>query len=367
MEPDQFPGTFAARSTVPSCYSFGIAQGPLSEGHMRRREFICFLGCGLVCPCVALAQQSGKQAKIGWLASFSPRLGSEKLPVLPPRFSAFRQSLEHLGHVEGRDIAFEFRYAEGNYDRLASLAAELVEQKVDIIVAQNTPAAVAARNATSTIPIVAIAVTNPVGYGLVESLARPGGNVTGLSFSVGLDIFTKGMEFLKAAVPGLQTIALLVNPANPFHAATANQIEAAAQGLNVVGKVFQARRPDEIATAFEAIAQAHCGAVFVVADHVLSFEAAQIAKLSLKYQLPSMHQLRIEAEAGGLMSYGPDLTDQHRRAATYVDAILKGAKPADLPIEQPTKFELLINLNTARALGITIPPTLLVRADEVIE
>src|SRR5215510_13124021 len=183
--------TFAARSTVRSCYSFGIAQGPLSEGHMRRREFICFLGCGLVCPCVALAQQSGKQAKIGWLASFSPRLGSEKLPVLPPRFSAFRQNLEHLGHVEGRDIAFEFRYAEGNYDRLASLAAELVEQKVDIIVAQNTPAAVAARNATSTIPIVAIAVTNPVGYGLVESLARPGGNVTGLSFSVGLDIFTK--------------------------------------------------------------------------------------------------------------------------------------------------------------------------------
>src|SRR5262245_25234102 len=353
-----FPGIFAARSTVRSCYSFGIAQGPLSEGHMRRREFICFLGCGLVCPCVALAQQSGKQAKIGWLAVFSPRLGDEKLPGLPPRFPAFRQSLEHLGHVEGRDFAFEFRYAEGNYDRLASLAAELVEQKVDIIVAQNTPAVVAARKATSTIPIVAISVTDPVGRALVESLARPGGNVTGNSFSVGLDIFTKGMEFLKEAVPGLQMVALFVNPDNPYHAGTASQMEAATRALNLRANVFQARRPQEIATAFEAIAQARCGAVFVVADPVLALEAAQIAKLSLKYQLPSMHQLRAEADAGGLMSYGPD---------TYVDAILKGAKPADLPIQQPTKFELVINLNTARAIGITIPPTLLVLADEVIE
>src|SRR5262245_15433588 len=333
---------------------------------MRRREFICILCCGLVCPCVALAQQSG-QAKIGWLSPFSPRLISAKLSPTVEGFSAFRQSLEHLGHVEGQDIAFEFRYAEGNYDRLASLAAELVEQKVDIIVAVYTPAAVAARKATSTIPIVAIAVTNPVGYGLVESLARPGGNVSGTTFSVGLDIFTKGMEFLKEAVPGLQMTALLVNPANPYHAATASQMEAAAQALNVRGKVFQARRPEEIATAFEAIAQAHCGAVFVVADQVLASEAAQIAKLSLKYQLPSMHQGRVEVEAGGLMSYAPDITDQFRRAATYVDAILKGAKPADLPIEQPTKFEPLINLNSARALVITIPPTLLVRADEVIE
>src|SRR5262245_15438023 len=352
---------------VRSCYSFGIAQGPLSEGHMRRREFICFLGCGLVCSCVALAQQSGKQAKIGWLASFSPRLEREKLPGLSPRFPAFRESLEHLGHVEGRDIVFEFRYAEGNYDLLASLAAELVEQKVDIIVAQYTPATAAARKATNTIPIVAISVTDPVGRGLVESLARPGGNVTGTTFSVGLDHFTKSMEFLKEAVPGLQMVALLVSPANPSHAGTASQIEAAAQGLNVGGKVFQARRPEEIATAFEVIAQAHCEAVFVVADLVFSMEAAQIAKLSLKYQLPSMHQGRVHAEAGGLMSYGPDLTDQHRRAATYVDAILRGARPADLPIQQPTKFELLINLNTARVLGITIPPTLLLRADEVIE
>jgi putative tryptophan/tyrosine transport system substrate-binding protein len=276
------------------------------------------------------------------------------LAAIEPAFSGPRQPSQ-------------FRYAEGDYDRLASLAAELVEQKVDIIVAALTPAAVAFRKATSTIPIVAIAVTDPVGRGLVESLARAGGNVTGLTFSVGLDIFTKSMELLKEAVPGLQMVALLVNPANAFHAATASQIEAAAQALNVRGNVFQARRLEEIATAFEAIAQAHYGAVFVVADPLLALEAAQIAKLSLKYQLPSMHQVGSEAEAGGLMSYGPDMTDLYRRAATYVDAILKGAKPADLPIQQPTKFELVINLNTARALGITIPPTLLVRADEVIE
>jgi putative tryptophan/tyrosine transport system substrate-binding protein len=327
---------------------------------MLRREFICFLGCGLVCPCVALAQQSAKQTKIGWLSPYSSRFNAQNR-------QAFRKSLEDLGHVEGRDIAIEFRYADGNFDRLLGLATELIEQKVDIIVTEATAAAVAARKATSAIPIVAISVTDPVGLGLVESLARPGGNVTGPSFSVGLDIFSKGMDFLKETVPGLQMVALLLNPTNPFHAAAASQIEPVAQALNVRGNVFQARRLEEIATAFEAIAQAHYGAVFVVADPWFASEAAQIAKLSLKYQLPSMHQLRVEAEAGGLMSYGPNVTDLYRRAARYLDAILKGAKPADLPIEQPTKFELVINLNTARALGITIPPMLLARADEVIE
>jgi putative tryptophan/tyrosine transport system substrate-binding protein len=328
---------------------------------MRRREFICFLGCGLVCSCAALAQQSAKQTKIGWLSPLSSR------PPAARNLQAFRQSLEHLGHVEGRDIAIEFRFADGNVDRLPSLAAELVDQKVDIIVTFATPAAEAARKATSAIPIVAISVTDPVGRGLVESLARPGGNVTGLSFSVGLDIFSKSMEFLKEAVPALQMVGLLLNQANPFHAAAASQIEAAAQALNVRARVFQASRPEEITTAFEAIAQLHFGAVFVVADVLFVTEAAQIAKLALTYQLPSIHQIRNEAEAGGLMSYGPDITDLYRRAAMYVDAILKGAKPANLPVQQPTKFELVINHNTARALGLTIPPTLLVRADEVIE
>jgi putative tryptophan/tyrosine transport system substrate-binding protein len=210
--------------------------------------------------------------------------------------------------------------------RPTSLAAELVDQKADIIVTVATQAAVAARKATSTIPIVAISVTDPIGLGLVESLARPGGNVTGLAFSVGLDIFSKCLEFLKEAVPGLQMVALLVDPTNPFHAAAASQIEAAALTLNVRGSVFQARRPEEIATAFEAIAQAHYGAVFVVADTLFVTESAQIAKLALKYQLPSMRQLREEVEAGGLLSYGTDFTDLFRRAAMYVDAIFKGCK-----------------------------------------
>ena len=279
----------------------------------------------------------------------------------------FRQRLEHLGHIEGRDIAIEFRYADHNYDRLPALAAELVEQKVDIIVTMSTPATVAARKATSAIPIVAIEITDPVGQGLVESLARPGGNVTGLTFGVGLDIFSKGLELLKEAVPGLQTVALLMNPANPVHKAVASQMETAALALNARAGVFQARRPDEIATALEAIAQAYYGAVCIVPDALFGPERSQIAKLVMTYQLPSMHQSREGVEAGGLMSYGPDRTNIYLRAATYVDAIIKGAKPADLPVQQPTKFELVINLTTARALGLTIPPTLLVGADEVIE
>jgi putative tryptophan/tyrosine transport system substrate-binding protein len=325
---------------------------------MRRREFITFLGCALVCPRVALAQQSAKPKKIGWLV---PSLGPEK------NLRAFLQRLEELGYVEGRDVAIERRNADLNFDRLPSLAAELVERKVDIIVTVATQAAIAARKATSEIPIVAISVTDPVGRGLVESLARPGGNVTGLAFSVGLDIFSKSMDFLNEAVPSLQMVALLIDPANPFHAAAQSQIEAAAQALNVRAGLFQVRRPEEIATAFEAIAKAQCRAVFVVADAVFNSEAAQIAKLAMSYQLPSMHQLRSEVEAGGLMSYGPDFVDLFRRAALYVDTILKGTKPADLPIQQPTKFELVINLNTARTLGLTVPPSLLVSADELIE
>ena len=331
---------------------------------MQRRELIRFLGCTfLVCPCFALAQQSGKQTKIGWLSPNSP----DRQNLEDPARQAFRQTLEGLGHVEGRDTAIVFRYADQNFDQLPHLAAELVEQKVDIIVTVATQAAVAARKATSKLPIVAISVTDPVGRGLVESLARPGGNVTGLAFGVGLDIFSKGLDFLKEAVPGLQIVAVLMNPANPFHEAAAGQIEAVAQALNVHASVFQARRPEAIAMAFEAIAQAHCGAVFVLADALFASEREQIAKLALTCQLPSMHQLRAEAEAGGLMSYGPDFTDLFRRAAKYVDAILKGAKPADLPVQQPTRFELVVNLKTAKALGLNMPPSLLVRAEDVLE
>src|SRR6266851_8678135 len=208
---------------------------------MRRREFICFLGClFFACPCVALAQQSARRTRIGWLSASSPGT-----PIGGKNLQAFRQSLERLGHIEGRDIAIEFRYAHVNFDRLPSLAAELVEQKVDIIVTVNTQAAVAARKATSTIPIVAISVTDPIGLGLVESLARPGGNVTGLAFGVGLDIFSKGLELLKEAVPGLQMVALLVDPANPFHAAAASHIEAAALALVACSKRVARKRSQQ--------------------------------------------------------------------------------------------------------------------------
>jgi putative ABC transport system substrate-binding protein len=330
---------------------------------MRRREFILFLGCSfLVCRCVALAQQGGKQTKIGWLAP-----NSRDGPFPAKQLQAFRERLEHLGHIEGRDIAIEFRYAGRNYDRLPALATELVEQKVDIIVTSATAAAVAARKATSTIPIVAISFTDPVGQGLVESLARPGGNVTGLAFGVGLDIFSKGLELLKEAVPGLQTVALLVNPTNPVHERIASQMQAAALALNLPARVFQVRRPEEIATALQAIAQAHYGAVCIVSDPLLISERSQILKLAMTYRIPSMHQNREEAEAGGLMSYCPDTIDLARLAAAYVDAIIKGAKPADLPVQQPTKFELVINLKTAKALRLSVPPSLLVRADDVIE
>ena len=330
---------------------------------MRRREFIVFLSCSaLAYPSVALAQQAGKQTKIGWL---SPDARDDAIPA--KMLQTFRQRLEHLGHIEGRDIAIEFRYADHNYDRLPALAVELVEQKVDIIVTMTTPATVAARKATSTIPIVAISISDPVGQGLVESLARPGGNVTGLTFSVGLDIFSKGLEFLKEAVPGLQTVAFLVNPANPVHKAVASQMEAVALALTLRAGVFQARRPEEITTAFQAIAQAHYEAVCVVADALFGSERRQIAKLAMMHRLPSMHQVRQEAVAGGLMSYGPDATEFYRRAATYVDAIIKGAKPAELPFQQPTKFELVINMKAARALGLTVPPSLIVLADDVLE
>jgi putative tryptophan/tyrosine transport system substrate-binding protein len=331
------------------------------EGAMRRREFIRFLGCGiLICPSVALAQQSGKQTKIGWLAPNSRDASIQFLQV-------FRQGLEHLGHVEGQDIAIEVRYADLNFDRLPGLAAELVEQKADIIVTLATQAAVAARKATSTIPIVAISVTDPVGRGPCREPRETRRERDRPGFRCGSRHFQQGLELLKEAVPGLQMVALLLNPANPFHADAGSKIEAAALVLNVRASSFQVRRTDEIATAFEAIAQAHYGAVFIVADTLFYGERAHIAKLAMAYQLPSMHQLRDEAEAGGLMSYGPDFYDLVRRGATYVHVIKKGAKPADLPVQQPTKFELVINLNTARALGLTIPPTLLLRADGMIE
>jgi putative ABC transport system substrate-binding protein len=313
----------------------------------------------LAAPLVADAQQAGKVYRIGYLSSgpATSNLYSE----------AFQQGLRELGWVEGQNIVTDYRFAEGRLDRLPDLAAELVRLKVDVIVASPTPAAVAAKNATGTVPIVMWGVGDPVGLGLIASLARPGGNVTGLSFSVGMDTFGKGLELLREAIPKVRRVAVLSNPAHPAHALAINNVKVAARSLRVQLQLVEARGPNEFDGAFAVMAKERVAAVLVLADSVFVFQRARLADLAARNRLPSMHGNKENVEAGGLMSYGPTNVDALRRAAGLVDKIFKGAKPADLPGEQPTKFEPVINLKTAKALGLTIPQSLLLRADQVIE
>jgi putative tryptophan/tyrosine transport system substrate-binding protein len=334
-----------------------VQDGPLTS----RRVFLGTLTGGLLATSrIAEGQQTGKMFRIGYLGPSSPTAVS--------RFTeAFRQGLRELGWVEGQNIVIEYRFAEGQFDRLPRLAAELARLKVDIIVAIPTPAAVAAKNATATIPIVMTNVADPVGQGLVASLAHPGGNVTGLSYSIGMETVDKSLELLKTAVPSVHRVAVLSNPGNSGHALAIRSLKAAAPSLGLDLQLLAARRPNEIDGAFDAMTKERAGAVLVVADSLFLLHGARLAGLTAKYRLPSMHGVREMVEAGGLMSYGPDTTYQSRHAATYVDKILRGAKPADLPVEQPNKFELVINMKTAKALGLTIPPSLLLRADELIQ
>ncbi|MEO5699905.1 MAG: ABC transporter substrate-binding protein [Casimicrobiaceae bacterium] len=326
-----------------------------------RRAFVAGIAVGLIAaPLAAHAQPAGKVYRVGNLSGAVPTAAA-------PVIEAFRQRLRELGWVEGQNIVIDYRFAEGRFDRLPDLAAELVRLEVDIIVAAPTPAAVVAKNATETIPIVMINVGDPVGLGLIESLARPGGNVTGLAFSVGLEIVGKQLELLKETVPKVRRVAILSNPANPSHAPAIREAKVAARSLGVQLQLLEARGPNEFDGAFEAMAKERVGALVVVPDSVFSAHRAQLADLAAKNQLPSMHGLRADVQTGGLMSYGPNLPDDWRRAATFVDKILKGAKPGDLPVEQPTKFELVINMKTAKALGLTIPQSLLLRANEVIQ
>jgi putative ABC transport system substrate-binding protein len=294
-------------------------------------------------------------------------LGRRPLPRVRPASTRFRQGLRELGWVEGQNTVIDYRYAEGRFDRLPGLAAELVRLKVDIIVAAPTPAAAAAKKATGTIPIVMIAVGDPVGLGLIASLARPGGNVTGLSFSVGPEILGKQLELLKETVPKLRRVAILSNPANPVQPGQIREVNVAARSLGVQLQFLEARGPNEFDGAFAAMAKERVGALLVLADSMLIAHRTRLADLAARSRLPAAYGTREDVEAGGLMSYGPSLRDLFRRGATFVDKILKGAKPADLPVEQPTKFELVINLKTAKALGLTIPPSLLGRADEIIQ
>jgi len=325
---------------------------------VERRAFMGVLASGLLAaPLAAEAQRAGKVHRIGYLSG----------GLSTYRIEAFRQGLRELGWVEGQNIVIEYRYAEGRFDRLPDLAAELVRLKVDIIVAVATPASAAAKNATETIPIVGISLGDPVGTGLIASLARPGGNVTGVSYSVGVETIGKGLELLKEIVPNVRRVAILSNPGNPLHAPAVRDVKVAARSLGVQLQLLETRGPTEFDGAFAAMAKERVGGLFVVADTMFNLHRAQLVELAAKSRLPAAYGTRDAVEAGGLMSYGPSLPDLFRRGATYVDKILKGAKPADLPVEQPTKFELVINLKTAKALGLTIPPSLLARADELIQ
>ena len=328
---------------------------------MKRREFIAAVGAGLLAaPLVAGAQQAGRVHRIGYLTG---GLSTDR----PHLIEAFRQGLRELGWVEGQNIVIEYRYAEGRFDRLPDLAAELVRLKVDIIVAVATPASAAAKNATGTIPIVGISLGDPVGTGLIASLARPGGNITGVSYSVGVETIGKGLELLNEIVPNVRWVAILSNPGNPLHAPAVRDLKVAARSLGEQLQLLDARGPTEFDGAFAAMAKERVGGLFVVADTMFNLHRARLVELAAKSRLPAAYGTRDAVESGGLMSYGPSLPDLFERGATYVDKILKGAKPADLPVEQPTKFELVINLKTAKALGLTIPPSVLARADEVIE
>jgi putative ABC transport system substrate-binding protein len=307
---------------------------------------------------IVQAQQPEKVPRIGFLSATSPSAQNAFL-------DAFKQGLRDLGYVVGQNVALEIRAAEGKYDSLPDRAAELVRLKVDVIFAASAPAIKAAKQATSTIPIVFETLSDPVADGFVANLARPGGNLTGLA-GLAPELSGKRLELLKEVVPGLARVAVLLNPDNPNARRLLKETEIAAQALGMQLQVLQVRHPDELDKAFSAMTKARAGALTVIPDPTLQAERKKVADLSTKTRLPAIYGISGAAEIGGLMVYAPSLHDLWRRAATYVDKILKGAKPADLPVEQPTKFEFIVNLKAAKQIGLTIPPNVLARADKVI-
>jgi len=319
---------------------------------MNRRAFISGVTVGLLAAPLAAEGQQVKTNRIGVLT-----VGS---------IEPFRQSLRELGYVEGQNIALDVRDTEGKPERLDEFAFELARFKVDVIVAMYPAAIFSARRASATIPIVMVNTPDPVDLGLVASLARPGGNITGVT-SLSVDLSLKQLELLKEAVPRASRIAVLWNPDNPWHPVTVKGLQGRGRSLGVQLQFLAVRGPDEFDKTYQAMLTKRAQAILVLADPMTSAHRRQLANLAVKHGLPAMGSLRIYAEAGSLLSFWADRTDLHRRAASYVDKILKGARPGDLPIEQPTKFELVINLKTAKALGLTIPQSLLQRADQVIE
>jgi putative tryptophan/tyrosine transport system substrate-binding protein len=328
---------------------------------MDRRAFLGALAGGLLtAPLAAEGQQAGRVYRIGYFGGGPPASA-------PPFLEAFRHGLQELGWVEGRHFVIEYRSTPEDPVRRPEVAAELVRLNVDVIVATSPPSIWAAKDATKTIPIVMVFGPDPVESGLVQSLARPGGNITGLT-TLSADLSAKHLELLKDIAPGVSRVAVLWNPTNPWHSTGGlKSIEARARSRGIQVQAVGVRGPDELDAAFTSMTQRRSGGLLVLPDPLIVGQRVRIAGLAVKHRLPTICGLRESAEAGCLASYWPDSAAVMRRAANYVDKILKGAKPGDLPVEQPSKFELVINLKTAKALGLTIPPSLLQRADQVIE
>jgi putative tryptophan/tyrosine transport system substrate-binding protein len=323
-----------------------------------RRRFITLLGGATVAPLAAQAQQVASPPRIGVLSvGMSPESKEAK---------QFRLGLRDAGYSEGRDVVIEWRSAGGDYDRVPALVADLLENKVDVIVQDSTVGTEATKRATSKIPIIMALVLDPVGSGLVKSLAHPGENVTGLSM-MATELYPKRLQLLKEVNPQLVRAAVLWNPDHPFHAKAVQELRAIAPSLSIELTFAGIRTPEQFDAAFSDISRANAQALYVVEDPIFFAHRVALLKLAFAARIPTIHELARWPEASALMSYGPDLRDLFRRAAAYVGRILKGAKPADLPVEQPTKFELVINLQTAKLLGLEIPPTLLALTDEVIE
>ncbi len=328
---------------------------------MDRRTFIgAVAGALLAAPLATAAQQAGKVPRIGYLSLNSAEAS-------PKFLAAFRQGLRERGWIEGQNILIEYRFAGGKVDQLPTLVAELIRLKLDIIVTTSSATTRAAKDATKTIPIVMAVSANAVGEGFVTSLAHPSGNITGMTFLVGPEIAGKHLELLKEVAPAASRVAVLTNPTNASHPALTRELQVAARALGVQLQFLEARSPEQFDAAFAAMTRERAAALLVLTDAMFIGQRRRIVDLAAASRLPAMYHQREFVDAGGLISYGASVSDLLRRAATHVDKILKGAKPADLPVEQPTKFEFIINLKTAKALGLTIPQSVLVRADEIIQ
>ena len=325
---------------------------------MKRREFITFLAASQRHGRLRRAAQS-KIPRIGFMGNSTAALEANLV-------DAFREGLRELGYEEGRNIVIEYRWADGKYDRFPALVAELIAAKVDVIVTAGTPAALAVKKATTTVPLVMVAVGDPVGTGLVPSLARPGGNLTGLS-SIAPDLEGKRLQLLREIVPALSHVAMFVNSVNPFHVSSMRQARAAAQAMGIKLQLHDIRKSEDLDDAFAAIRKERPDALLILADRVFLHNRERMVDFTKEQRLPNVNAYKELVEVGGLMSYGPSYEDMHKRAAIYVDKILKGAKPADLPIEQPSKFTFIVNLKAAKALGVTVPSQLLGLADQLIE